>query len=97
VRRYDDPEKAAIALRDRKRAYQLTANQPAGQEVIADLAAFCFAYESTFDPDHRVQALKEGRRQVWLRIQQHLKLSDDDLYRIATGGYVPPILEDTDE
>lgn len=88
---------AALAgIRERKQAYQLMANQPAGQRVLADLAKFCFAYETTFDADPRVDARKQGRRDVWLRIQANLKLSDEDLYTIATGGILPPT-EDIDE
>lgn len=83
-------------IRARKQAYQLVSNQPAGQIVLADLAEFCYAYETTFDPDPRVDARKQGRRDVWLRIQGQLKLTDDDLYKIATGGYVPPSTEEED-
>lgn len=51
-------------------------------DVLADLAKFCRAYDSTFHPDSRVHAELEGRREVWLRIQNHLKLSDEELYQI---------------
>lgn len=81
-------------LRERKNAYQQMANQPAGQQVLADLADFCRAYASCFHEDPRIHARLEGRRDVWLRIQAHLKLSDDQLYAIATGGMVPPVQED---
>ncbi len=51
-------------------------------EVLGDLARFCRANESSFHPDPRVHAVLEGRREVYLRIEQHLKLSVDDLTRI---------------
>jgi hypothetical protein len=78
-------------IQGRKRAYQLTMHQPTGQIVLADLAQFCYAYETTFDEDPRIDARKQGRRDVWLRIQQHLKLTDEQLYEIATGGIIPPM------
>lgn len=71
----------------RRTAYVKTFDTPFGAEVLQDLAKFCRATESTFHPDPRVHAVAEGRREVWLRIQQHLKLSDDDLWR-AFGGPV---------
>lgn len=49
---------------------------PAQIAVLADLKRFCHADYPTFDPDARVHALREGRREVWIRIQHHLQLSD---------------------
>lgn len=69
----------------RRAAYVRTFNSPGAQPVLEDLARFCRAAESTFDPDPRVAAVLEGRREVWLRIQQHLRLSPDELFDIATG------------
>lgn len=57
-------------------------DNPAAYEVLVDLAAFCRANESTFHPDPRIHAMLEGRREVWLRIQSHLKLNDDELARL---------------
>lgn len=50
--------------------------------VLADLAKFCRANESTFHPDPRVAAVQEGRREVWLRLQRHLNLTDEQLLAI---------------
>lgn len=69
-------------LAQRRTAYTRTFNTPGGQEVLEDLAKFCRAHESTFHPDARVHAVAEGRREVWLRIQQHLNLNDEELWRI---------------
>lgn len=52
------------------------------EEVLADLAKFCRANQSTFHADPRVHAVAEGRREVWLRITQHLNLTDDQLWRM---------------
>lgn len=72
-------------VRGRKRAYQLTFGSPAGNDVLIDLAEFCRAGETCFDPDPRVHAALEGRREVWLRIQQHINLSSEQLVKLSTG------------
>jgi len=50
--------------------------------LLKDLAKFCRANASTYDVDHRTHALLEGRREVWLRILQHTKLTDDQLWEL---------------
>jgi hypothetical protein len=67
-------------LSARRTSYVRTFSNPPGQEVLADLAKFCRASEPTFHPDPRVHAMLEGRREVWLRIQAHLQLSDAELW-----------------
>lgn len=83
-------------LRGRKRAYQLTFNTIAGQTVLADLSKFCRADRSCFDDDARRHAVAEGRREVWLRIQQHMNLTSEELYQIY-GGKVPLQTRETDD
>lgn len=51
----------------------------AGSSVLADLAMFCRAHEPTFHPDPRVEGILQGRREVWLHIQNYSGLSTDDL------------------
>ena len=73
-------------LHDRKRAYQLAFGSPAGQEVLADLAKFCRANETCFNADPRMHAVAEGRREVWLRIRDHLELTPEQLlYKYSRG------------
>lgn len=57
-------------------------NSPFVLDVLEDLAKFCRATETTFHPDPRVHAALEGRREVFLRIQQHLQLSFEDVYKL---------------
>lgn len=77
-------------LRFRKRDFQMTWSSPAGQQVLIDLAKFCRADKSCFDPDPRIHAVLEGRREVWLRIQQHLNLSPTQLASLYAGiTFVP--------
>lgn len=75
-------DKAKQYLFRRRTAYVATFSSPSGEEVLADLARFCRANRPTFHPDPRVAAQLDGRREVWLRIQQHLQLSDADLWRL---------------
>lgn len=80
-------------LKQRKRAYQLAFGSPAGQEVLADLAKFCRAHETCFDPDPRIHAALEGRREVYLRIQQHLNLTEAQLAAIFSGNRIQLLQE----
>jgi hypothetical protein len=75
-------DRARQYLARRRTAYVKTFQGPFGEEVLADLAKFCRANQSTFHSDPRVHAVAEGRREVWLRISQHLNLTDDQLWRM---------------
>ena len=75
-----DPKR--LFLGQRRRAYQLAFGNEAGKAVLADLAKFCRARETTFHADPRLSDMLEGRREVWLRIASHLNLSDDDLWKL---------------
>ena len=74
-------------IRNRKRAYHQTFPKNLSTEaVLADLAQFCRGGKSTFDPDPRVHALLEGRREVWLRIADHLNMTEEELYNKFVRG-----------
>lgn len=79
-------------LRLRKKAYQLTfGNNIASQEVMIDLALFCRANETCVIPGDRDRTLiLEGRREVWLRIQQHLNLTGEQLAALYNGQSYKP-------
>jgi hypothetical protein len=66
---------------------------PAARIVLSDLRGFCRATVSTtivspvtrqVDPIASAQA--EGRREVWLRITQHLHIDDADLYKLVENS-----------
>ena len=68
----------------RVRAYRMVFD-PKNQyteTVLKDLAQFCRAHEPTFHADPRIHAVMEGRREVWLRIQQNLNLSIEEVYQL---------------
>ena len=72
-------------LFNRQLMYQGTFQGPGAETVLEDLAKFCRAKESTFDPDSRLAANLDGRREVWLRIQDHLNLNSEDLLALYGG------------
>lgn len=85
-------------LQRRRTAYVRTfLNNAFGQEVLTDLSKFCRATQSTFHTDARAHAVAEGRREVWLRIAQHLNLSDDQLWQIYGGQALPTSQLNKDE
>lgn len=70
-------------LHNRKRAYALCFGSPAGNEVLMDLVRFCRAAESCVVPGDRDRTnVLEGRREVFLRISQHMHLSTDQLFAL---------------
>lgn len=79
---------AQAFVAERQTDYIRTFNTPHGEKVMADLAKFCRANESTFHPDPRVHAALEGRREVFLRIRAHMDLADRELW--ALFGALPP-------
>lgn len=56
--------------------------------VLKDLMKFCRMVESTFHPDPRIAAQLDGRREVFLRVMQHTKMSQDQLWALL--GVPPP-------
>ena len=77
--------------RTRKRAYCLSLKSVAGQEVLLDLASFCRANETciALDQQQRIDERRtfvlEGRREVYLRIMEHLDLTPDQLATLYSG------------
>jgi hypothetical protein len=78
-------EEARRFLDERRYAYRATFKGPLAEVVLRDLAKFCRANESTFDDNERVQSKLDGRREVFLRISQHLHLSPEELWKLLDG------------
>lgn len=70
-------------LRTKRAAYIDTFRGPQAERVLKDLARFCRASTSTFDPDARTHAFREGRREVWLRIQTMLNLPESRVQELS--------------
>lgn len=75
-------------VKRRRVNYNLTFRRDSGpaQAVLADLARFCRANETTFHSDPRVSAILQGRHEVWLRISNHLHLSSEQLFALYNGN-----------
>ena len=79
-------------VRGMRRSYQHSFGSPAGRQVLADLAKFCRATQTCIvtpgglDPkvpiDVERTLVLEGRREVWLHIQQYLNLTAEELHHI---------------
>lgn len=63
---------------------------PHTQDVLKDLAIFCRAHSSTFHQDPRIHAMLEGRREVWLRIQEYLQLEMEEIYSLHKIKEIEP-------
>ncbi len=76
---------AAQFIVARRHEYKNLFKGTRGKQVLADLANFCRAHESTFETDPRAHALLEGRREVYLRIRDHIELSEEDHIKKVIG------------
>lgn len=65
-----------------QRAYQLAFATPDGKRVLLDLIAYCHGRRSTFDPNDRVHAFNDGKRDVLMRIGEFTNLSLDEIYKL---------------
>jgi hypothetical protein len=70
-----------IHLGLRKKSYQSIFGKEGaiGSEAIRDLAKFCYAAKSTAVPNEHLSMVLQGRREVWLRIAEHLNLQPEEL------------------
>jgi hypothetical protein len=77
-------DKAMQFLSGRRMAYRRTFNLESVdvQMVLADLAKFCRAHDTPYTATARETDLLIGRHEVWLRIQQHLNLTDEELWAL---------------
>ena len=64
----------------RGRFYRETFPHPSRHPVLMDLARFCYAAKSTFHEDPYEHSRREGRKEVWLRIQEQLRLSPEQMF-----------------
>lgn len=77
---------AKLLLR-RRRAYRSTFGSREGQAVLADLRNFCCATRPSFQPgDPYATALREGRREVWLRLQMHLNMTEKQIWQLDSDA-----------
>lgn len=65
----------------RKKSYQSIFGTSGiiGSDALKDLARFCYATKSCAVPNRDLTLVLSGRREVWLRICEHLNLQPDEL------------------
>lgn len=79
-------DRALEFMKRRKQSYQIAFNTSDGRLWLDDLARFCRASETCVIPGDRDRTLVlEGRREVWLRIQNHLGLTNEQLLMLYGG------------
>lgn len=83
----DDATRALQLKLERRRvsyARLFSLGNPSHEDVLCvmdDLAEFCRAYETTLNPNQKLQDAFEGRREVYLRIMDHILLDHDTLFK----------------
>jgi hypothetical protein len=77
-------ERARTFLWSRRGAYRAVfdLSNARSADVLRDLAKFCRAHASTAHVDPYMAARLDGRREVFLRIQTHLQLTDEQLWQL---------------
>lgn len=78
---YSKVEAVKMVIKDRKAAYMqaFASGHSLSPVLLSDLRRFCRADTSCFNPDPRIHAVLEGRREVMLRILDFTTLSIDEL------------------
>jgi hypothetical protein len=90
------PEEAHAVNEQTQRAYHVVFGSPDGKLVMADLTAYCFGRKTTFDPDPRVHARNDGRREVLMRIVEFTSLTLEEIYALR-GPALPRAIPETEE
>jgi hypothetical protein len=95
-----DYDRTLAELAELQQAYNICLGAGvATSMVLEDLAKFCRADQSCFDADPRIHAVLEGRREVWLRIQEYRTQKPEDILVKLNGPItvtVPATEEDND-
>jgi hypothetical protein len=87
-----------LFLRDRSTAYKLAITSPAGQMMFSDLLKYTRFLQGPADPDNNQTWRLIGRQDVIRRIQQHINLTDSQLFALYNGsGFQPPTASKEDE
>jgi predicted HAD superfamily phosphohydrolase YqeG len=77
------PEQIAAQNDELLRAYNRTFGSPSSKAVMADLAAFCRASETTIvRGDQQASDVLAGRREVFLRIQVMSQLTEEEILQL---------------
>ena len=92
------PAELLAVLTERKTAYQRAFAEAAGQAVLNDLMPFCRSRETCVVPGDRDRTyVLEGRREVYLRIRDHLDLTPEQLLELYSRPAQGAISHDTEK
>jgi len=69
-------------LDKKRRAYQAIFDGPHGKEVLKDLAEFCGMHRDCFSPCPYTMAHNTGVRKAFLRIQNMLNVTDQQIWEM---------------
>ncbi len=74
-----------------RQAFQTVFRSPAGVNyVLPDLAEFCYASEpAPRDSDLFLQGRFAGRRDVWLHVNEHIHLTEEELTALYKSRSLP--------
>lgn len=86
MRGFRATEDAIANVLGKANSYREIFKSPAGRRVLYDLSQRCGAASTTYHEDAREQARLEGRRQIWLEIQQFLRLTQADIDDLIAEG-----------
>ena len=78
-------EASRDALLARQTDYVKVFSSPVGKRVLKDLMTFCRVGEVAIGPDDRTTNILQGRQEVAVRILQHMKLSQEELWNLYSG------------
>ena len=92
-------ENTLLFLRDRKTAYQLKfgAKDGATRLIMKDLAQFCHWQQGAFHTNPRITDRLLGRQDVLRRINEHLGLTDRQLFALYNGSPIPDLIEEDND
>lgn len=75
-----------FSISERAKAYKLAFRNPSGEIALGDLLTFCgVADEAPRGGDLFSQGRAAGRRDVGLRIMEHIHLTHEELYAVIQG------------
>lgn len=70
----------AKKLKELQDDYQAVFNNVRAHDVLSDLRVFCYGTKSAFNSDPLEMARREGRREVFMRIMNQLKVDYGEIY-----------------
>ena len=80
-----------------KSDYRKTFNPECGTHVLMDLYTHCHGNRSSMDPTGNpgLTAFNEGKRWVWLRIMEHLRIEDPEIRKLLERHLAERAREET--